>query len=136
MLKNKNYQMDFKNYQNFTWNNLFFLLPIQKFWSQTPIQLSFWIAILHNPSQLYDSSSEMLQIVSNVCDKLCETFLIFYHNLHIWYHDILTNLMIFRVSLLFIEFKSNFATRSWSCFVNKMFKISFHFPDNASHWTQ
>ena len=128
--------MDLKNYQNFTWNNLCCLCLYRKFWSQTPIQSSLWLQILSNSSQLYDSSSEMLRSISNVHEKLCKTFSVFYHSLHIWYHEILTNLMIFRVCLLFIEFKSNSATRSWSCFVNKMFEIFFHFPVKASHWTQ
>ena len=31
----------------------------------------------------------------------CETHSNFYHNLHIWYHEILTNLIIFRLQLFF-----------------------------------
>ena len=41
-----------------------------------------------------------------------------------------------KLHLLFLEFKNHLATCSWSCFVNKTFKISFHFPHKASHWTQ
>ena len=39
----------------------------------------------------------------------------FYHGLHVWYHEISTNLMIFKLRLLFLEFKNHLATRSWSC---------------------
>ena len=35
----------------------------------------------------------------------CETHSNFYRNLHIWYHEILTNLIIFGLHLLFLEFK-------------------------------
>ena len=50
--------------------------------------------------------SEMLSFVSNVHDNFYETCSIFYHSLHVWYHDILTNLIIFRLRLIFIEFKT------------------------------
>ena len=36
----------------------------------------------------------------------CETHSNFYHNLHIWYHEILTNLIIFRLQLFFRILKS------------------------------
>jgi len=55
-----------------------------------------------------DSSSEMIRIISNVCDKLCENFSIFYHSLHIWYHEILTNLMIFQSSFALNQFLHTF----------------------------
>ena len=128
--------MDPKSYQNYTWINLCSLLPIQKFWSQTPIRQPLWLQILPNPPQRYDSSSEMLRFVNIVRDKLCETFSIFYHSLHLWYHHIMTNLMIFRLCLRFLEFKNHSTTRSWSCFLNKIFEISFYVPGTASHWTQ
>jgi len=41
----------------------------------------------------HETSSEMFRFVSNVRDNLCDTFSIFYHSLHIWYHDILSNFM-------------------------------------------
>ena len=107
--------MDPKNYQNYTWINLCSLLPIKKFWSQTPIRSSLWLQILQNPSQHYHSSCEILWFVNIILDILCETFSIFYHSLHVWYHEILTNLMIFKLRLLFLEFKNHLATRSWSC---------------------
>ena len=78
--------------------------------SQIPIRSSLWLQILPNPSQRYDSSSEMLRFVNIVRDKLCETFSIFYHSLHVWYHQIMTNLMIFRLRFLFLEFKNHLAT--------------------------
>ena len=75
-------------------------------------------------------------VVNIVRDRLCETFSIFYHGLHVWYHEILTNLIIFKLCLLLLEFKSRTATCLWSCFLNKMFEISFHSLGKASHWTQ
>ena len=39
----------------------------------------------------------------------------------------MTNIMIFRLYLNFIEVKNNSAARSWSYFVNKMFEILCHF---------
>ena len=135
-LINLNYQMDPKNYQNYTWINLCSVLPIQKVLKSNPIRSSLWLQILPNPSQRYNSSCEILRFVNIIHDIMCETFSIFYHNLHVWYHEILTNLMIFRLRLLFLEFKNHLATRSWSCFLNKMFEISFHSLGKASHWTQ
>ena len=67
------------------------------------------------------SSYEILRVVNIIHDILCITFSIFYHSHHIWYHEILTNLMIFRLCLLFLEFKNHSTTRSWSYFLNKMF---------------
>ena len=135
-LINENYQMDPTNYQNYTRINLCSLLRIQKVLKSNPIQSSLWLQILQNPSQCYHSSCEILRFVNIVHDILCETFSIFYHSLHVWYHEILTNLMIFRHRLLFLEFKNHSATRSWSCFLNKMCEISFHFPGKTSHYTQ
>ena len=135
-LINETYQTDITNYQNYTTINLYSLLRIQKVLKSNPIRSSLWLQILQNPSQRYHSSCEILRFVNIVHDILCETFSIFYHSLHVWYHEILTNLMIFKLRLLFLEFKNHLATRSWSCFLNKMSKISFHSWSKASHWTQ
>ena len=108
----------------------------KKFWSQISIWSSLWLQILTNPSQLSGTSSEILRFVSNGRANFCETSSIFYHSLHVWYHNIITNLMIFWLHLLFIEFKNNPVARSWSCFMNMMFEFSFEFFDNASNWTQ
>jgi len=88
------------------------------------------------PSPRYYSSSKKLRFVSVVRDKLFETFSIFYLDLNIWYHDILTNLVIFGLCFNFLEFKNHSTTRSWSCFPNNIFEISFHFLDKASNTTQ
>ena len=103
---------------------MFSISYIEKFWSQTPLRPSLLLQILPNPFECYDSSSEILRFVNIVRDTLCETFLIFYHSLHLWYHEILTNLMIFRLCF-FLEFKNHSVTRSWSCFLNKMSKFLF-----------
>ena len=135
-LINENYQIDPTNYQNYTRINLCYLLHILKVLKSNPIRSSLWLQILQNPSQRYHSSCEILWCVNIIHDILCETFSIFYHGLHVWYHEILTNPMIFRLRLLFLEFKNQLATHSWSCFLNKMFEISFHFSGKTSHRTQ
>ena len=108
----------------------------KKFWTQTPIHMSLGLQILSDPSKFYESSPEMLPFVSIIRHKLCETFSIFYYSLHIWYHDILTNLVIFRLRLVFVEFKNHSNTRSWSCFLIKIFKFSFYFLHETSIRTQ
>jgi len=80
------------------------------------------------PSPRYYSSSKKLRFVSVVRDKLFETFSILYLDL--------TDLVIFGLCFDFLEFKNHSTTRSWSCFLNKMFKISFYFLGKASQWTQ
>ena len=124
-LINLNYQLDPKNDQNHTWINLCSLLPIQKVLKSNPIRSSLWLQILPNPSQCDNSSYEILQVVNIIHDILCETFSIFYHSLHIWYHEILINLMIFRLRLLFLEFKNHSATRLWSCSWTRCSKFLF-----------
>ena len=99
--------MDLKNYQNFTLSNLCYLLPIKKFWTQTTIRPSIWLQFLSDHSQLYDFSSEMYRFVSTYMTKVCETSSTFSHNLHIWYYDILPNLIIFKLCLLFLKFLEN-----------------------------
>ena len=63
--------------------------------------------------------------------QIVRNLLKIFHSIHVWYHEILTNLVIFRLRLLFLEFKNHSATSSWSCFLNKMFENSFHFPSKA-----
>jgi len=79
---------------------------------------------------------KMSWFVSIVHDNVHQTFSNFYHILHIRYHDISTNFMIFGLRLHFIEFKNNSFASSWSCFVNKMFEILGPLMDTASHYTQ
>ena len=97
--------MDLKNYQNFMLSNLY--CRYKKFWTQTTIRPSIWLQFLSDHSQLYDFSSEMYRFVSTYMTKVCETSSTFSHNLHIWYYDILPNLIIFRLCLLFLKFLEN-----------------------------
>ena len=62
------------------WKNLSCVCLYKKFWSQTQIRPSLWL-------QLSGTSSEMFWFVSNACVNFCETFVIFCHSLHVWYHD-------------------------------------------------
>ena len=106
-----------------------------KFWSQTTIWLSLWLQILPNHSHRYYSSSKMLRFINIVHDRLCETDSIFtiastYDIMRSW------QISWFLDFTCFLDLKNHSATCSWSCFLNKMFKISFLFPGKASHWTQ
>ena len=47
----------------------------------------------------------------------------------------MTNLKIFRVHLLFIEFKTYSVTRSYKCFADKIFEFSFQIFNMGSNWT-
>ena len=91
-----------------------------------------WLQILER----CDSSFEMLRFVNIICDKMCKIFPIFYHSLYAWYHQIMTNLMVFRLYLLFLKFKNHSGTCLWSCFLNKMLEIPFHFTGLASNWAK
>ena len=134
-LINENYQ-DPTNYQNYIRINLCSLLRIQKVLKSNPIRLSLWLQILPNPSQRYNSSCEILWFVNIVHDRLCETYSIFtiattYDIMRSWQISWFSDFAFF-----FYNLNNHSATRSWSCFPNKMFVISFHFPRKASHWTQ
>ena len=82
------------------------------------------------------SHVEMSWFVSIVRDNVHEIFWNFYYSLHIRYHDLSTSFMIFRLRLLFIEFKNTSHASSWSYFVNKMSEILGPFLDTASRYTQ
>ena len=60
----------------------------------------------YRSSTLYATSSETFQFV-NIQRDIVKSFPNFYHSLHILYHDILRNLMIFKIHLVFIEFKND-----------------------------
>ena len=132
-LINENYQTDPKNYQNYTWINLCYLLPIQIVLKSNPISIvtltpnlieSFWmlwfffwdtLVCKHHTWQIMRNLLKFLpwppRMISWDLDKS---------------HD-------FKTSFAFLEFKNHSATRWWSCFLNKMFKISFHFPCKTSN---
>ena len=128
--------MDQKNYQNNTWINLCSLLLIQKVLKSNS---NLIVPLTPNLTESF-STLRFLFWDTSFCKHstwhVVRNHLNFYHSLHVWYHEILTNLIIFRLRLLFSEFKTQTATRSWSCFLNKMFEISFHSPGKASHRTQ
>ena len=108
----------------------------KKFWSETPNRHSNCLLILPDLSQISETSSEMIRFVSSVRVNFAETLSIFYHSLHVWYHDNSTNFMIFRLHLFFIEFSDVSATRFCSCFANTMFEISGLALDTVSKQTQ
>ena len=116
--------------------SLFSIIYTKKIWSETPNRHSNCLLILPDLSQISETSSEMIRFVSSVHVNFAETLSIFYHSLHVWYHDNSMNFMIFRLRLLFIEFSDVSATRLWSCFTNTMFEISGLALDTVSHQTQ
>jgi hypothetical protein len=60
-----------------------------------------------------------------VHEKIFKTHSKFSYNLHILYYEILKDLINFKLYLNFLEFLNYLDARSWSCFLVKMFKISF-----------
>ena len=116
---------------------IFVLYCIYKnFWSETPNRHSNCLLILPDLSQISETSSEMIRFVSSVRINFAETLSIFYHSLHVWYHDNSTIFVIFRLRLLFIEFSDVSTTRFCSCFANTMFEISGLALDTVSKQTQ
>jgi hypothetical protein len=73
-----------------------------------------------------------VQVSSNVRHNFLETFLFFYHSLHMWYHDILAIFVIFGLGLYLIEFKNKLSVSRCPCFVNTMFEISGAFLNSSS----
>jgi len=108
----------------------------KKFWSETPNRHSNCLLILPDLSQISETSPEMIRFVSSVRVNFAETLSIFYHSLHVWYHDNSMNFMIFRLCLFFIEFSDVSATCFCSCFANTMFEISGLALDTVSKQTQ
>ena len=99
--------MDLKNHQNFTLSNLCCLLFIQKVLNSnnnstinlTPNLIGSFLTLWF--------FFEDVSIYKHLRDKVCKTSSIVSHNLHIWYYDILPNLIIFRLCLLFLKFLKN-----------------------------
>ena len=95
----------------------------------------------HFESKAYESCTillnffEVFYFVTNIRHNFCKTVSIFYHSIHIWYYDIMTNHMIFGVHLHFIEFKTYSVTRSYKCFADKIFEFSFQIFNMGSNWT-
>jgi hypothetical protein len=77
-------------------------------------------------------SHVVCRVSSNVRHNFLETFLFFYHSLHIWYHDILKIFIIFGLGLCLIEFKNKSSASRCPYFVNTMFEISGAFLDSSS----
>ena len=135
-LINENYQTDPKNFQNYTWINLCYLLPIQK-------------VLKSNPNSIVTLTPNLIKSFSTLWFFFWDTSFCKLHTWHVvqnLFHFLphpprmkswdLDQSYDFLTSFAFLEFKNHSATRLWSCFRNKMFEISFHFPDNASHRTQ
>ena len=125
-----------KNYHNFTWNNIYCLLAINLFLKSNSN------LIVTSTSNLTASLSTFwfffadVSIYKHRTWQNCKTHSNFYHSLHIWYHEILTNLIIFKLHLHFLEFLNHLDTQSWSCFLVKMFEISFDFMEKVLNWAK
>ena len=83
----------------------------------------------------HGSSLEMFRFLTSVHENFCKTFPKFYHNLHAWNHDTMTNFMIFWICFLLIEFYNNSFKQFWVWFVSKIFEIYFCFRLMSSPWT-
>ena len=98
--------MDPKNYQNYTWINLCSLLPIKKVLKSNP---NLIISLTPNLTKSF-STLWFFFWDTSFCKHhtwhIVRNLLNFFHNLHIWYHEILTNLMMFRLCLLFYNLKA------------------------------
>lgn len=128
--------MDAKNYHKLTWDNLCCMFTSKKV-LKSKSNLNFtkttnlitWLS--HS-----ETSHEMLRFLNTMHDELFKTFSIIYHNLHIGYHELLTNLKIFKLCLHFIKLKNSSTASGFSCFANKMFKISSNFTGKVLKMTQ
>ena len=99
--------MDLKNYQNFTLSNLCCLLFIQKVLnSNNNSTINLTPNLIGSFSTLWFFFGDV-SICKHVRDKVCKISSIFSHNLNIWCYDILPNLIIFRLCLLFLNFLEN-----------------------------
>ena len=98
--------MDPKNYQNYIWINLCSLLPLQKVLKSNP---NSTVTLTPNLTESFSTLRFFLWDTS-VCKhrtwQIVRKLLNFYHGVHVWYHEILTNLIIFRLRLFFKNFKT------------------------------
>jgi hypothetical protein len=78
----------------------------------------------------------MSRFVNTMHDELFKTFLYYFHNLLIVYHEVSTNLMIFKLHLHFIQLKNISKSHRFPYLTNKMFEISTNFMDKMLKWTQ
>ena len=95
----------------------------RKFCSDNPMRLSIRLQILHDTKHLSETSSEILRFVSSVRYTLSEPLLVFFHNLPIWNHDILTSPIIFRQRLLFFIFSNVLAQVCSQVSLSRCFKF-------------
>ena len=128
--------MDPKNYQNFIWHNLFSLFPIQK-------------VLKTNPNSTVTLTPNLTESFSTLWFFFWDTSVCKHHTWQIIWNLLkflprpprmiswdLDKSHDFQTSFAFLEFKSHSATCLWSCFLNKIFEISFYFPGKALHRTQ
>lgn len=143
--KKYSYLENLKNNQIVMWYYSYALSPIKN-WLKSKYE---WIVILIQ--YLKDSSStprlyyldspiceqhmRKLSVRKNICENLCETFSTFYHSLYVWFNDVRTILIIFRLCLIFVKFDFNSTPRSWSYFMYILHNISCYFMYTDSHGT-
>ena len=77
----------------------------------------------------------MLQFPNNLRVDLFKTLSTIYHKLHITYHELLTNLMIYRIIFYLLQLKNNETARRFPCFTNKMFKLPSNFMSKVLKMT-
>ena len=92
-----------KNRQNLTLHNSSYLMTTKKITSKTPTRTSLWLDISKNPSEFYETSSEMPRFVNYIHDNFSKAISNFYHRLPVWSHDVMTNFKNFWLLLNFIN---------------------------------
>ena len=95
------------------------------------MRLSFQPQIQPDTTNLSETSSEILRLVSGVHFHVSETLSIFFHSILAWNQDFCIIPMIFRHCMLFLVFSERPCTRLWSSFLIKMLQLLSYFAHTA-----
>ena len=87
------------------------------------MRLSFQPQIQSDTTNLFETSPEILRLVSGVHCHVSKTLSIFFHSILAWNQEICTSPMIFRHCMLFLVFSECPCTRLWSSFRVKMLQL-------------
>ena len=96
------------------------------------MRLSFQPQIQSDTTNLFETSPEILRLVSGVHCHVSEMLSIFFHSILAWNQEICTSPMIFRHCMLFLVFSERPCTRLWSSFWVKMLQLLSSFAHTAS----
>ena len=96
------------------------------------MRLSFQPQIQSDTTNLFETSPEILRLVSGVHCHVSEMLSIFFHSILAWNQEICTIPMIFRHCMLFLVFSERPCTCLWSSFRVKMLQLLSSFAHMAS----